>query len=151
MQGLADAPGEMWIGRRDNQPLGRFGLVLDLDDSSQRVFGFETGLFIAGEPEHLIPMLGNKLTGEQQHPARRTVSDPFTGRTHHFLTLRWNRTPHPPALVIHGLALTTHRRLPEFTLCFVLVVLPSANRSILLVSWKMRCRHHSSFSSSSER
>ena len=65
MQRFADAPREMRIGRRDNHPLGCFGLVLDLDNWSQRVFGFETGLFIAGEPEHLILMRGNKLTGEQ--------------------------------------------------------------------------------------
>jgi len=64
MQRLADAPREMGIGRSDNHPLGCFSLVLDLDDSSQRMFGFDTSLFVTGEPENLLPMRGNKLTGE---------------------------------------------------------------------------------------
>jgi hypothetical protein len=64
MQRLANAPGEMGVGRGDNHPSGCFGLVLNLDDSSQRMFGFDTGIFIPGEPENLLPMRGDKLTGE---------------------------------------------------------------------------------------
>jgi hypothetical protein len=64
MQRLANAPREMRIRRGDDHPFGCFGLVLDLDDSGQRMFGFKTSLFIAGEPEHLLPMLGDKLAGQ---------------------------------------------------------------------------------------
>jgi hypothetical protein len=80
MERLADAPREMGVGRGDDHPFGCFGLVLDLDNSNQRMFGFDTGLFIAGEPENLVPVRGDKLTGEQQHSAGRAVPYPFTGR-----------------------------------------------------------------------
>src|SRR6185312_5129523 len=90
MQCLADAPRKMGIGRGDHHPFGCFGLVLNLDDSSQRMFGFETNFFIAGEPKHFAPMFSDKLTGQQQHPARRTVPNAFTGWTHHLVTVRWD-------------------------------------------------------------
>ena len=111
MQRLADAPRKMGIGRGDDHPFGCFGLVLDLDNSSERMFGFDTALFIAGEPENLVPMLGDKLTGQQQHSTRRAVSYPFTGRAHELVTLRRDRAPCPPAFVVDRFALTTHRRL----------------------------------------
>jgi hypothetical protein len=47
------------------------------------MLGFDTGLFSTGKPEDLIPMVSDKLTGEQQHPARRAIPYPFTGRAHH--------------------------------------------------------------------
>jgi hypothetical protein len=56
MQSLANASREMGVGRGDDYPDWSFGLVLDLDNSSQWMFGFDTGLFIAGEPESLVPM-----------------------------------------------------------------------------------------------
>ena len=49
MQRLADAAREMGVGRGDDHPLGCFGLVLDLDNASQRMFSFDTGLFVAGD------------------------------------------------------------------------------------------------------
>ena len=119
MQSLADAPSEMGVGCGDDHPFGCFGLVLDLNNSSQRMFGFDTGLFIAGEPENLVPMRGDKLTGEQQHSARRAVSYPFTGRAHEVVTLRWDRGPCPPAFMVDRFALTAHRRLQEFALRLV--------------------------------
>jgi|SRR5687768_6505171 hypothetical protein len=127
----------MRIGRGDDYPFGCFGLVLDGDNSSQRMFGFDTSLLIPGEPEYLISMLSDKLSGEQEHPARRAVSYAFTSRADHLVTLRRARAPHPPPLVINSLALTTHRWIPEFALCFVLVVLQGPNRSVFLISGKM--------------
>lgn len=111
MQRLANAPREMGVGRGNDHPFGGFDLVLDLDNSSQRMFGFDTSLFIAGEPEHLVPMLGDKLTGKQQHPARRAL--PCTGRAHDVVTVRWDRVPRPPAFVVDRFALTTDGWLPE--------------------------------------
>jgi hypothetical protein len=137
MERLADAPCEMGISRGDDYPDWSFGLVLDLDNASQRMFGFDTGLFIAGEPENLVPMRGDKLTSKQQHPAGRAVPYPFTGRTHEGVTLRWGWSPCPPAFVVDHFALTTHRRLLEFSLRLVEVVLPGSNRSIFAVSGKM--------------
>jgi len=137
MERLADAPREMGVGRGNDYPHWSFGLVLDLDNSSQRMFGFDTGLFIAGESENLVPMRGDKLTGEQQHSAGRAVSYPFTGRAHERVTLRWGWGPCPPAFVVDRFALTTHRWLQEFALRLVEVVLPGSNRSIFLVSGKM--------------
>jgi hypothetical protein len=137
MQRLADASCEMGVGRGDDHPYWCFGLVLDLDNPSQRMFGFDTGLFIAGEPENLVPMRGDKRTGEQQHSARRAVLYPFTGRAHELVTFRWGRVPCPPAFVVDRVALTTHGRLLEFALRFVEVVLPGSNRSIFVVSGKM--------------
>jgi hypothetical protein len=137
MQSFANAPREMGVGRGDDYPDWSFGLVLDLDNSSQRMFGFDTGLFIAGEPENLVPMRGDKLTGEQQYSARRAVPYPFTGRAHERVTLRWGRSPCPPAFVVDRFALTTHRRLQDFALRLVEVVLSGSNRSIFLVSGKM--------------
>jgi hypothetical protein len=137
MQRLANASREMGVGRGDDHPYWFFGLVLDLDNSSQWVFGFNTGLFIVGEPENLVPMRGDKLTGEQQHSARRVVPYPFTGRAHERVTLCWGWDPCPPAFVVDRFALTTHRRLQEFALRFVEVVLAGSNRSIFLVSGKM--------------
>jgi hypothetical protein len=64
MQSLANAPREMGVGRGDDYPDWSFGLILDLDNPSQRMFGFDAGLFIAGEPESLVSMQGDKLTGE---------------------------------------------------------------------------------------
>jgi hypothetical protein len=119
MQSLANASREMGVGRGDDHPFGCFGLVLDLDNSSQRMFGFDSGLFIAGEPKNLVPMRGDKLTGKQQHPAGRAVPYPFTGRAHEVVTLRWGRVPCPPAFVVDSFALTTHRRLQEFALRLV--------------------------------
>jgi hypothetical protein len=101
------------------------------------MFGFDTGLFIAGEPDNLVPMRGDKLTGKQQHPAGRAVPYPFTGRAHEIVTLRWGRVPCPPAFVIDRFALTTHRRLLEFPLRLVWIVHPRSNRSIFVVSGKM--------------
>jgi hypothetical protein len=80
MERFADASREMGVGCGDDDPDWCFGLVLDLDDASQRMFGFDTGLFIAGESENLVPMRGDKLTGEQQHSAGRAVLYPFTSR-----------------------------------------------------------------------
>ena len=119
MQSLADAPREMRIGRGDDYPFGCFDLVLDLDNSSQRMFSFDTGFFIAGEPEDLVPMRGDKLTGEEQHSARRAVPYPFTGRAHEVVTFRWDRGPCPSAFMVDRFAFTTHRRLQEFALCLV--------------------------------
>jgi hypothetical protein len=48
MERLADAAREMGIGRGDDHTFGDFGLVLDFNYSSQRMFSFDTGLFIAG-------------------------------------------------------------------------------------------------------
>jgi len=101
------------------------------------MFGFNTGLFIAGEPENLVPMLGDKLAGEQQHSARHTVPYPFTGRAHDVVTVRRDGVPRPPALVIHRLALTADRWLPEFALGLVWVVLPRSNRPIFFIPGKM--------------
>jgi hypothetical protein len=137
MECLADAPREMGVGRGDDHPFGCFDLVLDLDNASQRMFGFDTGLFIAGEPENLVPMRGDKLTGKQQHSARRAVPYPFTSRAQESVTLRWDRGPCPPAFVVDRFALMTYRRILEFALRLVEVVLPGSNRSIFLVSGKM--------------
>jgi hypothetical protein len=63
MQSLANASRKMGVCRGDDHPFGYFGLVLDLDNASQRMFGFDTGLFISGESENLVPMQGDKLTG----------------------------------------------------------------------------------------
>jgi hypothetical protein len=65
MQRLADMPCQMGIGCGNDHPSRCFGLVLDLDNSRQWIFGFETGLFIAGKPEHLISMPDDDLTGQQ--------------------------------------------------------------------------------------
>jgi len=137
MQSLANAPREMGVGRGDDYPDWNFGLILDLDNPSQRMFGFDTGLFIAGEPENLVPMQSDKLTGEQQHSARRTVPYPFTGRAHEDMTLRWGRIPCPPAFVVDRFALTTDRRFLEFSLGLVWIVHSRSNRSIFTVSGKM--------------
>jgi hypothetical protein len=101
------------------------------------MFGFDTGLFIAGEPENLVPMQGDKLTGEQQHSARRAVPYPFTGRAPELMTLRWSRVPCPPAFVVDRFALTTDRRLLEFSLRLVRIVHSRSNRSIFVVAGKM--------------
>ena len=114
MQSLTDTPREMGIGRGDDYPFGCFGLVLDCNYSSQRMFGFNTGLFISGEPENFLPMLGDKLAGEQQHSARCAVAYPLTSRAHELVTVRWNRGPRPPALLIHRLAFTADGWLPGF-------------------------------------
>jgi hypothetical protein len=88
------------------------------------------GLFIPGEPENLLPMRGDKLAGEQQHSARRAIPYSCTGRAHNLMTIRWDRVPCPPALMVDRFALTTHRRLPGFALRLVRVVLLRSNRSI---------------------
>jgi hypothetical protein len=137
MEHLANATCEMGISRGDDHPCGCFRLVLDLDDSSQRMFGFDTGFFMAGEPKNFVPMLGNKLTGKQQHPAWRVVSYPFTGRAISLVTVRWDRAPHPAAFVIHRLALTADGWLSQFALRLVRVVLPRSNRSIFVIPGKM--------------
>jgi hypothetical protein len=67
MEGLADAPREMGIGRGDDHSFGCVGLVFGLDNASERMFGFDTGFFIAGESDNLVPMYSDKLTSEQQH------------------------------------------------------------------------------------
>jgi len=137
MKRLADASCEVGVSRGDDHPYWCFGLVLDLDNPSQGMFGFDTGLFIAGEPENLLPMRGDKRTGEQQHSAGRAVPYPFTGRAHELVALRWNRIPSPPAFVVDRFALSTDRRILEFALRFVEVMLPGSNRSIFVVSGKM--------------
>jgi hypothetical protein len=108
MQSLANASREMGVGRGDDYPDWIFGLVLDRDNPSQRMFSFDTSLFIAGESENLIPMQGDKLTGKQQYPARRAVPYSLTGRAPELMTLRWSRVPCPPAFVVDRFALTTH-------------------------------------------
>jgi hypothetical protein len=137
MERLADASREMGVCRGDDYPDWSFGLVLDRDNPSQRMFGFDTGLFIAGESENLIPMQGDKLTGKQQYPARRAVPYPFTGRAHEGMTRRWGRVPCPPAFMVDRFALTTHRRLLEFSLRLVRIVHSRSNRSIFVVSGDM--------------
>jgi hypothetical protein len=137
MERLANASCEMGVSRGDDYPDWSFGLVLDLDNSSQRMFGFDSGLFISGEPDNLVPMRGDKLTGKQQHPAGCAVPYPFTGRAPELMTLRWGRNPCPPAFVVDRFAFTTHRRLQKFALRFVWIVHPGSNRSIFLVSGNM--------------
>jgi hypothetical protein len=137
MERLADAPREMGISGGDDHTFRCFGLVLDRDNTSQRMFGFDTGLLIAGKPENLVSVRGDKRTGEQQHSAGRPVPYPFTGRTYEVVTARWDRSPYPPAFVVDRFALATHRRFQEFALRLVEVVLPGSNRSIFLVSGKM--------------
>jgi hypothetical protein len=53
------------------------------------------------------------------------------------VALRWNSIPCPPAFVVDRFALSTDRRILEFALRFVEVVLPGSNRSIFVVSGKM--------------
>ena len=55
MEGLADAPREMGIGRGDDHSFECVGLVFGLDSASERMFGFDTGFFIAGESDNLLP------------------------------------------------------------------------------------------------
>lgn len=62
MQRLTDAPRKMGIGGGDDHPFGWFGLVLDLDNSSEGMFGFDPGLFIARQPQDFVPVVGDKLT-----------------------------------------------------------------------------------------
>jgi len=127
MQRLADAPSEMGVGRGDEHSLGGFGLVFDRDDASQRVFAFDTGLFITSGSENLVSMLGDKLTGEQQDSARCAVAYPFTGRAYELMNFRWDGVPGPPAFVVDRFALTTDRRFLEFTLRLVRVVQSRSN------------------------
>jgi len=134
MQSLANAPREMGVGRGDDYPDWSFGLILDLDNPSQRMFGFDAGLFIAGEPENLVPMQGDKLTGKQQYPARRAVPYPFTGRAQEGMTLCWGRIPCPSAFMVDRFALTTDRRLLKFALRLVRIVQSRSHRSIFVVS-----------------
>ena len=137
MERLPDAPRKMGVGRGDDYPGWSFGLVLDLDNASQWMFCFDTGLFIAGEPENLVPMQGDKVTGKQQHSTGCAVPYPFTGRAHEIVTFCWGKAPCPPAFVVDRFALTTHRRLQELALRLVEVVLPGSYRSIFAVSGKM--------------
>lgn len=135
MQRLADPSREVGVGRGDDhRPIG---LILDLDNSGQRMFGFDMGLIIMGEAKNLVPMRGDKLSGDHQHPARLAVAYPLTGRAHKVVTVRWDRAPCPPTVVIDRLAFATHRRLTEFALRLVRVVPPHSSRSILLVLGKM--------------
>src|SRR5262249_10335710 len=121
VQRLADAPRKMGISRGNDHPFGCFGLVLDLDYSRQRMFGFDASLFIAGKLENLLPMRGHKFPREQQHSARHAVPYPFTGRAHDVVTVRRGRAPRPSALVIQHLALRADGWLREFTLSLVRV------------------------------
>lgn len=62
MQRFTDAPRKMGIGGGDDHPFGWFGLVLDLDNSSEGMLVFDPGLFIARQPQNFVPMIGDKLT-----------------------------------------------------------------------------------------
>src|SRR5688572_13902205 len=61
------------------------------------------------------------------------------------MTLRWDSGPRPPAFMVDRFALTTHRRFLGFALRLVRVVLPRSNRSIFVISGKMRHGHGASF------
>jgi hypothetical protein len=137
MERFADASREMGVCRGDDYSFGCFGLVFDLDNSSQRMFGFDAGLFIAGESDNLVSVRNNELTGEQQHPAWRAILYPFTRRAQEVVTLRGDRVPCPSSFMVDSFALTTHRRLLEFSLCLIRIVHPRSNRSIFLVSGKL--------------
>ena len=62
MQRLTDAPRKMGIGRGDDYPFRWFGLILDPDNSSEGMFGFDPALFIARQPQDFVSMIGDKLT-----------------------------------------------------------------------------------------
>jgi hypothetical protein len=59
---------------------------------------------------------------------------PMTGGTEELMTVGWNRVPCPPHFVVDRFALTTCRRLLNFTLPLVGVMFPRSNRSIVFYS-----------------
>src|SRR5882672_300234 len=120
MDALGDAPRDMGVGGRDQDPALH---VPDRDDPLQRVSGLLHRLAVAHDVENLLAVPGEVVAGKAHVARGVAVADPLAGRAGLLVHgAAWRAVPGPASLLEHGAALRAARRVGQLAFGLVAVV-----------------------------
>ena len=123
VHGITDIPGEMEIGRRDDDP-SFTAVFVDRHDSGQRVLGPFLLRVMLDQAEYFQAMLDEKFTADMDEAGRKIIANTLAGRAQYRGCIVLFLTPLPAAGMKAGAALGTGRRLARLARLPVAVVLP---------------------------